>query len=84
MVPPLSLPDSLAARPVDELKCAESVLLFVDRARARMSSFRITSDNAGAVAALCRRLDGMPLTIELAAGRVPSLQVEQIVDRLDD
>jgi hypothetical protein len=56
----------------------------VDRAAAAVPSFAITAQNAGVVAELCRRLDGIPLAVELAAARVKALPVEKIVERLDD
>ncbi|MFI5262288.1 MAG: ATP-binding protein [Candidatus Limnocylindrales bacterium] len=58
--------------------------LFVERARAVQPSFELTQQNAPSVAQLCRRLDGIPLAIELAAARVRALPVEQIAARLDD
>src|SRR5204863_3191207 len=62
----------------------EAVRLFVERGRAVERSFALTEQNADAVAAICRRLDGLPLAIELAAARLPVLTVEQIAARLDD
>src|SRR5262249_35091997 len=62
----------------------ESVRLFVDRAAAAVPTFSLTEQNAVAIAQLCRRLDGIPLAIELAATRVKALPVEQIAARLDD
>ncbi len=62
----------------------DAVRLFVDRASATWSSFRVTAANQDAVAELVRRLDGMPLAIELAAVRVRSLTVQQVLDRLAD
>ncbi|WP_380284165.1 ATP-binding protein [Kitasatospora purpeofusca] len=58
--------------------------LFADRARAVLPSFAVTATNAGAIARLCRRLDGIPLAVELAAGWLRALSVEQIDARLDD
>ncbi|MFF7455790.1 ATP-binding protein [Kitasatospora sp. NPDC008115] len=62
----------------------DAVRLFADRARAVLPSFEVTAANAGAIARLCRRLDGIPLAVELAAGRLRALSVEQIGARLDD
>jgi predicted ATPase/DNA-binding SARP family transcriptional activator len=82
LVPVLSLPasdDSLGA-----VSSSEAVRLFVDRARAASAAFALTDANAAAVARLCRRLDGLPLALELAAARVRALTPEQILSRLDD
>ena len=62
---------------------ADAVRLFVDRAHDAKSDFALTDRNADAVAQLCRRLDGIPLAIELAAARVRSLTPEDLVARLD-
>jgi non-specific serine/threonine protein kinase len=62
----------------------DAVLLFVDRARAVLPSFTIDDVNRAAVHEICRRLDGIPLAIELAAARVKTLPVEKIRDLLDD
>ena len=83
-VPPLPLPKPGAAGPPEALMHYDAVRLFVDRATASWSSFQITAVNRDALAELVRRLDGMPLAIELAAVRVRSLTVEQILDRLSD
>jgi len=63
---------------------AEAVMLFADRARAVDAGFALTGQNRGDVARLVGRLDGMPLAIELAAARVETLGVSQLLDRLDD
>src|SRR5262249_7718097 len=67
----------------DALAHAESVVLFCERAHSVRSDFALTANNATAVAVGWRRLDGIPLAIELAAARVRSLAVEDIVNRLD-
>ncbi|WP_052441056.1 ATP-binding protein [Streptacidiphilus anmyonensis] len=63
---------------------ADAVTLFAQRAAAVLPGFSVTARNAAQVTALCRRLDGIPLAIELAAGRLPVLSVQQITERLDD
>lgn len=83
-VAPLSTPDCDRPPPSDALIKFDAVRLFVERAQAVRSGFDVTADNAAAVAALCRRLDGIPLAIELAAARLRVLSVEQVVERLDD
>jgi predicted ATPase len=77
-VPSASSADTHALEETDAVK------LFVDRARAVRSDFSVGPDNAAAVAEICRRLDGIPLALELAAARVKVLSVEQIRVRLDD
>lgn len=81
-VPPLSLPD--APDSLDSLLMSEAAQLFVDRASTSRPGFALTSRNAGAVADICRRLDGLPLPIELAAARIAVLTPEEIATRLDD
>jgi predicted ATPase/DNA-binding CsgD family transcriptional regulator len=81
-VPPLSLPDPDSSQPAEALGRHEAVRLFVERARAAVPSFRLTEENAAFVARLCRRLEGIPLAIELAAARTRVLSVEQILERL--
>jgi non-specific serine/threonine protein kinase len=84
-VPPLPTPDhGRAARSPEALMHYDAIRLFVDRATASLSSFQVTAVNQDALAELVRRLDGMPLAIELASVRVRSLTVEQILDRLSD
>ncbi|GAA2092721.1 hypothetical protein GCM10009759_18630 [Kitasatospora saccharophila] len=63
---------------------AEAVLLFADRAAAVLPGFRLEPGNRDGVALLCRRLDGIPLALELAAGRLRALSVEQLTARLED
>jgi predicted ATPase/class 3 adenylate cyclase len=83
-VPSLSAPDERSVNAIEDLAHYESVLLFTERAVASLPTFRITDRNAAATAQICRRLDGVPLALELAAARVRSLPVEQIAARLDD
>ncbi|MFJ9537746.1 ATP-binding protein [Streptomyces sp. NPDC101225] len=81
-VGPLPVPD-----PDGDLTGAEAgpaLTLFADRAAAVVPGFRLTAANKAAVARLCRRLDGLPLAIELAAVRMRVLGVEQLLERLDD
>ncbi len=60
-----------------------AIALFVERARTTRGSFELTPENAGAVAAVCRRLDGLPLALELAAARLRLLSPEALLERLD-
>jgi predicted ATPase/DNA-binding CsgD family transcriptional regulator len=83
-VPPLTTPDLDGLPPSSALIGFEAVNLFADRAKAACATFAITPENSEQVALLCRRLAGMPLAIELAAVRVRSLAVEQILERLSD
>jgi predicted ATPase/class 3 adenylate cyclase len=62
----------------------EAVRLFVERAMAAQPSFRMTDNNGAAIAEICRRLDGIPLAIELAAARTRTMSVTQIAERLSD
>ena len=62
----------------------DAVRLFVNRAQAARAGFTLTAENAPIVAAICRRVDGIPLALELAAARVRAMSVEQIHDRLDE
>jgi predicted ATPase len=83
-VPPLDLPSADATVPLARLRHNEAVTLFAERAAAASGSFELTADNQTAVVELCRRLDGLPLAIELAAVRVRVLTAQQILDRLSD
>jgi non-specific serine/threonine protein kinase len=85
-VPPLSLPSPSHELPASlaELLQAEAVQLFVTRGSQLVPSFAATERNITAIAQVCRRLDGLPLAIELAAAWVMVLPVEQIAARLDD
>jgi predicted ATPase/class 3 adenylate cyclase len=83
-IPPLSSPDLKQATTVENLIHYEAVKLFSDRATDARWDFTITRENAGAIAQICARLDGIPLAIELAAARVRVLSVEEILARLAD
>ena len=81
-VPPLSLPADPSAVPLEELASWPAVALFADRARAVRPGFTLTEGNAAAVAEICRRLEGLPLAIELAAARIRLLDPAALLDRL--
>jgi predicted ATPase len=83
-VPPLELPSPQPGEPLAELRRNEAVRLFTERAAAASGAFELTAANQYAVADLCRRLDGLPLAIELAAVRTRVLTVQQIAERLSD
>ena len=85
---PLGLPArTLESSSVERLEAFESIQLFVLRARAVRPDFRLTDDNAAAVAEICRRLDGLPLAIELATARIgifsPQAMLQRLSSRLD-
>jgi len=73
-----------AAETLAQLRQNEAVMLFIERAAAASGNFELTAANQAAVVDLCRRLDGLPLAIELAAVRTRALGPEQIRDRLSD
>jgi predicted ATPase/class 3 adenylate cyclase/Tfp pilus assembly protein PilF len=85
-LPPLQLPDisAIGAFVPERLLRCDSVTLFVERARAVRPNFAIEPANAREVAALCRRLDGLPLAIELAAAQIVELSVPEVLEGLDD
>ena len=82
-VPSLSLPARGVTTAAD-LESSEATQLFVDRARSVRKDFDLTLQNTLAVGQICKRLDGIPLAIELAASRIQLLSAEQIAARLDD
>ena len=84
LVPSLTLPDLRHLPAFESLPRYESARLFLERTAAVKPTFVLTEQNAGAVAQICYRLDGIPLAIELAAARTKVLSVEQVADRLDD
>ena len=95
-VPPLDLPPLQSGQPLAQrgqqaqpprlaqLRQNETVMLFTERAAAASGGFELTLGNQAAVVELCRRLDGLPLAIELAAVRTRVLTVDQILERLTD
>ncbi len=87
LVPPLGLPDlepDASDASVDRLTRSDAVSLFVARAGEVVPGFTLTEQNAPAVAAVCTRLDGVPLAIELAVARLRALSPDQVLDRLDE
>ena len=83
-VPPLSLPDPSSPTGSETRDHSEAVRLFIERVTALMPTFVVTATNIPVIVEYCRRLDGIPLAIELAAARANVLSVEQIAGRLDD
>jgi predicted ATPase/DNA-binding XRE family transcriptional regulator len=83
-VPALALPHTQWVPSVDGLLASEATRLFVERAASAESTFTLRQDHAPSVAEICRRLDGIPLAIELAAVLVRTMTVAQIATRLED
>jgi predicted ATPase/class 3 adenylate cyclase/DNA-binding XRE family transcriptional regulator len=83
-VPTLTIPPPDSELVIENLNQSEAVRVFLDRAVLVRPTFKLTKANAFAIAQICRRLDGIPLAIELAAARVKGLNTEQIGARLDD
>ena len=84
VVGPLALPPPLDRLDLESIQRSPAISLFADRCRARDPGFRLSEANAVSVAEICRRVDGMPLAIELAAGHVPLLAPVELMRRLDD
>ena len=82
-VPPLGLPNPKSLPPVDVLSRMPAVALFVERAKAVKGHFALTKENAPSIAAICARLDGLPLAIELAAARIKLLSPSTMLARLE-
>lgn len=88
LVPPLSMPEPIKESPLNahilsELNRFDAVRLFVERGAAIRPGFALTMENAAGIVHVCRRLDGLPLAIELASARVKVLTVAQIAERMD-
>jgi predicted ATPase/DNA-binding SARP family transcriptional activator/DNA-binding CsgD family transcriptional regulator len=82
VVSPLSVPETERPTTVEEIAASESVQLFLDRAKYRRPTFALSPHNVPAVAEICRRLEGIPLAVELAAARLGTMSVEEIAARL--
>ncbi len=82
-VQPLPVPPASISGDVPSVATVASVALFCRRAASASPAFALTGDNVAAVAEICRRLDGLPLALELAATRVPSFSPQEIADRLE-
>ena len=83
-VPSLPVPTVAQTRSLEHVGRSAAVQLLVDRARLVQPQFTLTHDNAAAVSRICRRLDGIPLAIEMAAARVSVLSAEEVAARLNE
>ena len=81
IIQPFNLPDHREG--VSELEQNDAVTLFIERAQAVQSDFKLTPDNATAIARICQRLDGLPLALELAAARMNVLSPQKLFDHLE-
>ena len=81
-VPPLPVPRDVAV--IEEICTFEAVRLFVERARQGLPAFKVTPQNVRAVVEVCRRLEGMPLAVELAAARMGTMAAGHLADKLED
>ncbi|MET8425062.1 protein kinase [Nocardia sp. NPDC004860] len=82
-VPPLTIPDP-AVKSASRVAREDAVALFAERAAAVVPGFEVDDDNRASVTRICARLDGLPLAIELAAARLRTMSLDQILTRLDD
>jgi predicted ATPase/DNA-binding CsgD family transcriptional regulator len=83
-VPPLALPDSNSRLALSDLARYDSISLFAQRAQQADPRFALDEKNGSVIAAICRRLDGLPLALELAAARLALLTPEALLSHLDD
>ncbi len=83
-VQPLAVPDSPSLLAVPDLEQVAAVQVFVQRAKAVRSDFALTAENAAAVAAICRHMDGLPLALELATARIKTFTPQALLSRLGD
>ncbi|TME08239.1 MAG: hypothetical protein E6I80_10555 [Chloroflexi bacterium] len=83
-VPPLDVPDSSAVLDITRLEQYSAVQLFTERARAVSSDFLLTPENASCIVQICKRVDGLPLALELAAARIKILPLQQLLARLSE
>ncbi len=84
VVPPLSVPGASRSRSLAEIAASDAVALFLLRAGSVSPAFTLTEENAPAIVEVCRRLDGLPLAIELAAARTKILSPQALAERLGD
>jgi len=84
LVPSLELPDMQNLPTLEELSQYEAVRLFIERTSAATQKFKVTDENASSIVQICQHLDGIPLAIELAAGKIRVLSAQQIAQHLDD
>jgi non-specific serine/threonine protein kinase len=83
-VPPLTLPEDPGQMTLLSISQSEAAQLFVERARAALPGYTPTAEEAAAIVQICRRLDGLPLALELAAARLSAFDVQQIAARLEE
>jgi predicted ATPase/DNA-binding winged helix-turn-helix (wHTH) protein len=81
---PLGTPEERVELSADQLERYPALALFIERASTGQNSLQLTPSNAAAIARICRRLDGIPLAIELATARIDSLGLEELAARLED